>query len=805
VIWEQLERWLRFVRIDLSNRLRQTGGKRKPLYSLVPSGGEEAVPRSFRLTLSRFGFLVILAAALGQRSVTSTDKPTAIGTGNLELGQRKELPSEAVSAEGLIRLDATVTDQAGKTIAGLQRSDFRLLDNGQPQRTIAFHASKSLSASADDSLSVILLLDTLHLPSDLAAFARQQTAQFLRQNSGKLAQPVTIYSLEDSGFFLTSNASTDGEALAKDVASDSKVKAYFFSPKVHSPPQAVVEPLFDSLPALTGLRALWIIATGNASRPGRKLLFWIGPGLGTRGTGAFVSDGKGLLEHSTQGVPFGYSTSGKKGEEVKRDLFQKICSFSILLRQARVELDCFSIGEEQPAADAWSRFLAVVPSPKQASWMNLFKNVLAVQSGGRILPSSNGLVRPMNDSIENARIFYSFTFDPPLAAHVDEYHSVKVEMSQPTLTAETSTGYYNQPFYNDPPDPGIQRVTISRLEQILQAIHGGAAPARQLSGIVLTERLSHIKLQSLLSELHDKKLRGALELIADESTFLDPPPAVLSADPPPDQTEQQRILKAAADYLDRVIPRLPDFFATRTALYYGETASYPGLTTTNVPEPLHAEQQLKETVLYRKGEEMVSSASPDAGTEVQPLRTYGTFGPILSLLQFVSKSPGDVTWESWEQSSNGRRAVFRYRLAGAPTLDLSGCCYPNGSKGARTKISADAHGEFVVDPGTGAILRVQTESDLPGFVPTKRSDIMVSYDPVEIGGKTYVVPLRSVNISRSRSIAMLLQWNAGFATWGPYKTQMNVFTFDQYHMFRGKARVLPGFEQVPDRGPNAPQ
>ena len=283
------------------------------------------------------------------------------------------------------------------------------------------------------------------------------------------------------------------------------------------------------------------------------------------------------------------------------------------MRQARVTLDCFSIGEDEPAADTWSRFLTVVPSAEQASWMNLFKNVLAVQSGGRVLPSSNGLVGPMNDSIENARIFYSFTFDPPLAAHADEYHSLKVELSQPNLTADTSKGYYNQPFYNDPPDPRIQRVTVSQLEQILQAIHGGASAARQLSGIVLTERLSQVKLQSLLAELHDKKLRESLELIADESTFLDPPSAELSTDPPPDQAEQQRILKAAADYLDRLIPRLPDFYATRTAVYYREVASFPGLATVDVSEPLHAEKQLQETVLYRKGEEIVSSASPQTG------------------------------------------------------------------------------------------------------------------------------------------------------------------------------------------------
>jgi hypothetical protein len=446
--------------------------------------------------------------------------------------------------------------------------------------------------------------------------------------------------------------------------------------------------------------------------------------------------------------------------------------------------------------DVWSQFLAAVPSAQQASWMNLFKNVLAVQSGGQVPSSSKDLVLLMNNRIENARIFYTFTFDPPLAAHADEYHSLKVDLRQPALTARISAGYYDQPFFNDPPYPGIQHLTVAQLEQILQAGHSGNSVARQLSALVLTDRLSQTKLQSFLAEVHDKKLRKSLEMIADESTFLDPPPAEISADPPPDQAEQLRMLTAAADYLGRVVPTLPNFFATRTAVYYREVAPYPSLNETNVPEPLHAEQQSKETVLYRKGEEIVSSASPRTGSDVNPLRTYGTFGPILNVLQDVSKSSGDFTWGWWEKDTDGRRAVFRYRIAGTPTLNLTGCCYPNGSSDARIGISAEAHGELVIDPGTGAILRVQTESDLPGFVPTRLSDMMVTYGPVQIGGKTYIVPLRSVNIWRARSLAMLLQWDVGFVAWGPYATQMNVFTFDQYHVFRGNARILPGFEQV---------
>jgi len=37
---------------------------------------------------------------------------------------------------------------------------------------------------------------------------------------------------------------------------------------------------------------------------------------------------------------------------------------------------------------------------------------------------------------------------------------------------------------------------------------------------------------------------------------------------------------------------------------------------------------------------------------------------------------------------------------------------------------------------------------------------------------------------------VLGEWNAGFNTWGPYKTMLNQFTFEDYHMFRGESRML---------------
>jgi hypothetical protein len=167
-------------------------------------------------------------------------------------------------------------------------------------------------------------------------------------------------------------------------------------------------------------------------------------------------------------------------------------------------------------------------------------------------------------------------------------------------------------------------------------------------------------------------------------------------------------------------------------------------------------------------------------------------------MQAAIALPGSMTWSRWEQGADGRRAVFRYVVPeNKSMIDVNGCCLPDGDGETHFKILPAYHGEIAIDPVSGAILRLQVQADLQGFVPVNRSDMMVAYGPVEIGGRTYILPLRSVNIWRGRSEPLLKEWNVGFQTWGPYETRVNNFTFDQYHMFRGESRILPGFSRVP--------
>jgi hypothetical protein len=58
------------------------------------------------------------------------------------------------------------------------------------------------------------------------------------------------------------------------------------------------------------------------------------------------------------------------------------------------------------------------------------------------------------------------------------------------------------------------------------------------------------------------------------------------------------------------------------------------------------------------------------------LTTFGTFGPLLTIVQTVLKTPGSVTWEHWESGVTGRRAVFHLGLRATQWLIWLGAAFP---------------------------------------------------------------------------------------------------------------------------------
>ena len=171
----------------------------------------------------------------------------------------------------------------------------------------------------------------------------------------------------------------------------------------------------------------------------------------------------------------------------------------------------------------------------------------------------------MNRCMQTAANYYTLFFDPPVAVQPHEYHTLQVRVDRPGLVARTNTGYYNEPFYSDQPNPAVRRVTVEQLEQLLSEAHGRENDklAEELSKLELTERLSFAQLSSWTAKLRNRNVRNALIAVADASAFLEPPPDEILNQAVAGEAAQQHMLVGTKDYLQKSIPKLPDFYARR--------------------------------------------------------------------------------------------------------------------------------------------------------------------------------------------------------------------------------------------------
>jgi hypothetical protein len=335
------------------------------------------------------------------------------------------------------------------------------------------------------------------------------------------------------------------------------------------------------------------------------------------------------------------------------------------------------------------------------------------------------------------------------------------------------------------------RVTVEDVQRILAEGKGkpDAEVARQLYGLELTERMSSARLRSLEQNVTGKNGRWALVALADASVFLSPAAEDVLPQARPDSSEQERMIASTMDYLGKTLPRLPNFYATRTTLRFddGPLKKRAGVKARNDWRKVGGS---KVVVAYRDGKEVIDPrewVKRSRHLEREGLITRGTFGPILSTV-LGDAARGEMVWERWERGDTGTLAVFRYRVPKNQSHYSVGFHGPLSDKGD-AELATGYYGEVALDAATGTILRVTVEADV-GFQTSRilRADIMVEYGPVEIGGKTYTCPIRSVSICR---------FVYGFAA-GPEVTLLNDVTFTDYHQFRAESRILPGYVPPPE-------
>jgi VWFA-related protein len=320
-------------------------------------------------------------------------------------------------------LDVVVTDKSGKPVSGLQQQDFTLLDNKQPQKIVSFHAVEGGAATADPPVEFILLVDDVNTTFSKVAFERDQIEKFLRRNGGKLARPVSTVIFSDSGIMIGDISSRDGNAVIADL---NQKKSGLRS-------IGRAQGLYGAGDRLQlSLHSLKQLADYEAPRPGRKLVVWISPGWP-------------LLSGPEPEVEL----SSKKQRE---GVFNNIVVLSDRLRQARIALyDVDPLGTED--ADEfqtleYKQFLKPVRKAERAQFGNLALQVLAYQSGGRVLNSNNDVTGEIEACVADANTFYVLSFEGLPGDGPNEYHALEIRIGKPGLAARTRSGYYAQPEHH---------------------------------------------------------------------------------------------------------------------------------------------------------------------------------------------------------------------------------------------------------------------------------------------------------------------------------------------------------------------
>jgi VWFA-related protein len=395
------------------------------------------------------------------------------------------------------------------------------------------------------------------------------------------------------------------------------------------------------------------------------------------------------------------------------------------------------------------------------------------------------------------------------------------------------------------PAGAARRVTVSQLAETLAAAiaqhRSDEEIARQVGTLELSERLTTATLDQFAAKLLlQPRTALALQLLADQSAFFDPPASELPATAPPNDATQQQMLTAAGSYAVETWGRLPNFFVSRVTTRFDNSAQVQHAGEFAVRVGLHPVGTSTRTITFRDGKEVLDQAPVAAQTAASGpakpsdelgLRSWGEFGPALTVV-LADLAGHKVTFSHWEQTAGGLAAVFHYEVPreashyavtysyfDVKTIGRTQFGYSGRARSAQqvANIPRDRelqtyhetpgyHGIIAIDPATGAVLRITIEAELSSGDPLLRAATMIEYAPVTIGDRKFICPVRSLAISQEPGTlsgcgsggAMALNGVGDASEWQSPTQRcdhapvllINETRFADYHRLGSTARIL---------------
>jgi hypothetical protein len=326
------------------------------------------------------------------------------------------------------------------------------------------------------------------------------------------------------------------------------------------------------------------------------------------------------------------------------------------------------------------------------------------------------------------------------------------------------------------------KVTVKQLDEFLAQQHTASRPddaiATKLKDMVLTEQLTTASMNSLAQYEPGRNTATQIRVLALSSALLPPPAADIPGLSAPNHAVQAAILAHAVDYVSKQYAHLPKLSAEKITSRFQNGVDYIQTNSSTSGNFAGGSLELRAVDQYmRFMGQHTSPVQMEGGIELPPAKikkgdpasptgqvSQDGAGPVLGMI-LMDAARGKIFWQRWQTVENKQIAVFGYQVDEKQSqYKVNYCCFPvrenvgahmlNSASGASNqgtavtfvpfKASPAYHGEIFVEPDTGIIVRLIVKAELKPTDLVHEEDIRIDYGPVEVGGKPYVVPVRSM-------------------------------------------------------------